>query len=161
MNTNMNDDDKDRQTWLEHHLLNDFQHSLPLSPTPFADMAEVLGVGEDEVLNILRKKKEDGAISRVGAVFRANGVGASTLAAMAVKPEEIETIAEIVNRFDAVNHNYQREHHYNLWFVLTAENESALAAVIENIEQQCGYAVMSLPMLEDYYINLGFDIKWT
>ncbi|VAX09136.1 hypothetical protein MNBD_GAMMA25-154 [hydrothermal vent metagenome] len=161
MNTKMNDDGKDRQTRLEHHLLNDFQHSLPLSTTPFADMAEVLGVTEDEVLNTLRKKKEDGTISRVGAVFRANGVGASTLAAMAVRPDEIEEIAEIVNRFDAVNHNYQREHQYNLWFVLTAENERVLATVIENIEQQCGYTVMSLPMLEDYYINLGFDIKWT
>lgn len=152
--------DRDRQTRLEHHLLNDFQHGLSLSPTPFADMAEVLGVSEKDVLQTLQQKKDEGAISRVGAVFRPNGVGASTLAAMAVAKDDIERIAEIINRFDAVNHNYQREHHYNLWFVLTAENEQALASVIENIEQQCGYVVMSLPMLEDFHIDLGFDIKW-
>ncbi len=153
--------DRDRQTRLEHHLLNDFQHGLSLSPTPFADMAEVLGVSENEVLTTLQQKKQEGVISRVGAVFRPNGVGASTLAAMAVAKDEIERIAKIVNGFDAVNHNYEREHHYNLWFVLTAENERALADVIEEIEQQCGYNVMSLPMKEDFHIDLGFDIKWT
>jgi len=157
----MQNKDNDRQTRLEHHLLNDFQHGLSLSPTPFADMAEVLGVSEDEVIKTLKQKKEEGAISRVGAVFRPNGVGSSTLAAMAVADDEIEPIAKIINSYEAVNHNYQREHHYNLWFVLTAENQPALAAVITEIEQQCGHAVMSLPMLEDFHIDLGFDIKWT
>ncbi len=151
----------DRQTKLEHHLLNDFQHGLSLSATPFADMAEVLGVSEDEVLNTLQRKKDEGAISRVGAVFRPNGVGSSTLAAMAVADDELEDIAKIINSYQAVNHNYQREHHYNLWFVLTSENQQTLAAVIDDIEQQCGHTVMSLPMLEDFHIDLGFDIKWT
>ena len=36
-----------------------------------------------------------------------------------------------------------------------------LAGVIESIEQQSGHVVMSLPMLEDFHIDLGFDIKWT
>jgi len=70
MNRETQKKDQDRQTKLEHHLLNDFQHSLPLSPTPFADMAEVLGVSEDDVLKTLQQKKAEGAISRVGAVFR-------------------------------------------------------------------------------------------
>jgi len=75
--------------------------------------------------------------------------------------KKIEEIAKIVNSYEAVNHNYQREHHYNLWFVLTAENQQVLAEVIDDIEQECGHAVMSLPMLEDFHIDLGFDIKWT
>ncbi|HEB57263.1 MAG TPA: Lrp/AsnC family transcriptional regulator [Gammaproteobacteria bacterium] len=153
--------DRDRKNQLEHRLLNDFQHGLPLSATPFADMAEMLGVSETEVLETLQQKKQEGVISRVGAVFRPNGVGVSTLAAMAVPENDVERIAEIINVYEAVNHNYQREHHYNLWFVLTAENQQRLAQVIESIEQDCGYRVMSLPMLEDFHIDLGFDIKWT
>ncbi len=153
--------DRDRQGQLEHHLLNDFQHGLPLSATPFADMAEMLGVSEDEVLETLRQKKQEGVISRVGAVFRPHGVGVSTLAAMAVPEDDVERIAEIINTYEAVNHNYQREHHYNLWFVLTAENQQVLTQAIDSIEQDCGYGVMSLPMLEDFHIDLGFEIKWT
>jgi len=149
------------QQRLEHHLLNDFQQGLSLSPTPFADIANVLGVTEDEVLKTLQQQQDKGVISRVGAVFRPNGVGVSTLAAMSVAEKDVERVAEIINACEAVNHNYQREHHYNLWFVLMAENEQMLAGVIESIEQQSGYAVMSLPMLEDFHIDLGFDIKWT
>ncbi len=149
------------QKRLKHHLLNDFQHGLSLSPTPFADMANVLGVTEEQVLKTLQQQQDKGAISRVGAVFRPNGVGVSTLAAMSVAEKDVERVAEIISACEEVNHNYQREHHYNLWFVLMAENEQALAVVIENIEQQSGYAVMSLPMLEDFHIDLGFDIKWT
>jgi len=161
MGRKMQEKNRQRQTRLEHHLLNDFQHSLPLSLTPFADMAAVLGVSEDEVLETLKRKQQEGAISRVGAVFRPNGVGASTLAAMAVPEDRVEAIAEIINAYDAVNHNYQREHYYNLWFVLTSENAQALANTLEDIEARTGYPVMSLPMQEDYHIDLGFDIKWT
>jgi siroheme decarboxylase len=71
-------------------LLNDFQQDFPLSPTPYADMARALGVTEEEVLARLRELKQAGAISRVGAVVRPNTVGVSTLAAMAVPPEELE-----------------------------------------------------------------------
>ncbi|VAX14173.1 hypothetical protein MNBD_GAMMA24-2657 [hydrothermal vent metagenome] len=151
---------RDGKKQLEYHLLNDFQHALPLSTAPFADMAEMLGVSETEVLETLRQKKQAGVISRVGAVFRPNGVGVSTLAAMAVPEEDIERIAEIINSYEAVNHNYQREHHFNLWFVLTAENQPVLDEVITHIEHECGYALMSLPMLEDFHIDLGFDLQW-
>lgn len=35
---------------LEQHLLNDFQHDITLSATPFAEMAKQLGASEEEVL---------------------------------------------------------------------------------------------------------------
>ncbi len=39
---------------LEKSLLNDFQRDFPLSETPFADMAERLGVEEAQVLESLQ-----------------------------------------------------------------------------------------------------------
>ena len=66
-------------TDIERRLLNDFQHDFPLSPTPYADIAQSLGVSEAEVLATLARLKDAGAVSRVGAVVRPNTVGASTL----------------------------------------------------------------------------------
>ena len=146
---------------VEQHLLNDFQHNFPLSPTPYADMAKQLGISEERVLQILQAKTEEGVISRVGAVFAPNKVGASTLAAMAVPEAELLQVAEQISSCDSINHNYQREHEYNLWFVITAASKEALAEEIKNIESKTGYEILNLPMLEDYHIDLGFDIKWT
>ena len=148
-------------TPLEKSLLNDFQHGLPLSPTPYADMAAQLGVSERAVISALEKLKTEGVVSRVGAVFSPNSIGASTLAAMAVPPAQLEAVAEIINTYPHVNHNYEREHNYNLWFVITARDEEELCRVIEDMEDKTGLPVLALPLLEDYHIDLGFKLQWT
>jgi len=145
---------------LEKRLLNDFQRDLPLSPTPFAAMAEELGVSEEAVLDSLRKLTEDGVVSRVGPVFRPQRCGASSLVAMAVPQARLEAVAELVNAFPEVNHNYEREHRFNLWFVVTTDSEQHLQALLRHIERQTGLATLSLPMLAEYHIDLGFPLQW-
>jgi DNA-binding Lrp family transcriptional regulator len=146
---------------LEQRLLNEFQQGMPLTPNPYADIARQLGVYETTVLETLSRLQTEGVISRVGAVFRPNRVGASTLAAMTVPESEVEAVAAIINDFDEVNHNYEREHEFNLWFVVVAEDEDRLQAVLAEIEAACGYAVMDLPLEDEFFIDLGFDLKWT
>lgn len=148
-------------THIERRLLNDFQHDFPLSPTPYADIAHELGVSEAEVLATLTRLRQQGAVSRVGAVLRPNTVGVSTLAAMAVPNAELEAVAALVSAYPEVNHNYEREHRLNLWFVVTAPDSARLQQVLDEIASQSGYEVLPFPLLEDYHIDLGFDLKWT
>jgi DNA-binding Lrp family transcriptional regulator len=145
---------------LEQRILNEYQHGLPLSLTPYAEMAKQLGVYETTVLETLKRLRTEGVISRVGAVFRPNRVGVSTLAAMAVPIEKLDSVAAIVNAYDEVNHNYEREHHFNLWFVVVASDQQKLQTVLLEIEQKCDCPLLNLPMQEDYFIDLGFDLKW-
>jgi DNA-binding Lrp family transcriptional regulator len=144
---------------LEQHLLNDFQRNLSLSATPFADMAKQLNVSEAEVLQAIQSLQDRGVISRVGPVFRPNRIGVSTLAAMAIPQDKLECVARIISAFPEVNHNYEREHKYNLWFVVTASSEEHLDIVLYEIEQHAEFPLMSLPMLDDYFIDLGFQLK--
>ncbi|MFN2309358.1 MAG: Lrp/AsnC family transcriptional regulator [Gammaproteobacteria bacterium] len=146
---------------LERRLLDRYQQGMPLSPTPYADMAAALDTDEAAVLTALERLQALGVISRVGPVFRAHAVGASTLAAMAVPEARLEEVAAIVNSFAAVNHNYAREHRFNLWFVATAASDAELTEVLEQIEALTDIKVMPLPMQEDYHIDLGFDLTWT
>ena len=145
---------------LEQRLLNEFQHGLPLTSEPFADIARQLGVYETTVLETLQRLQTEGVVSRVGAVFRPNRIGASTLAAMAVPAAMLEEVAGIVSSFDEVNHNYEREHRFNLWFVVIADDEQQLQDVLAEIEDSCGYPVLDLPLLNEHFIDLGFDL-WT
>ena len=146
---------------LEQRLLNEFQRGIPLTPTPYADIARQLGVYETTVLETLERLQTEGVVSRVGAVFHPNRVGASTLAAMAVPEAELETVAATVSEFAEVNHNYEREHDYNLWFVVVAEDEAALESVLAEIEARAGYPLLDLPLEEEFFIDLGFDLAWT
>ena len=145
---------------LEQHLLDDFQRDMSLSATPFADIARQLNVSEEEVINTTRSLQERGVISRVGPVFKPNRIGVSTLAAMSIPEDKIECIARIVSAFPEVNHNYQREHEFNLWFVVTASSAEHLDIVLYEIEQHTEYPLISLPMLEDYFIDLGFKLGY-
>ena len=144
---------------LDFQLLNDYQRDFPLVSAPFAELAARLGVAEKVVLGRLENLRREGKISRVGAVFAPKRIDASTLAAMAVPPEKLEAVAAAVNRFPEVNHNYEREHRYNLWFVVTAATEGRLQASLGAIELAAGYPLMALPLEEEFHIDLGFCLR--
>lgn len=143
----------------DFRLLNDWQRALPMTPRPYAAMGIALGIGEDEVIGRLTRLKREGYISRVGAVFRPHLLGWSTLAAVAVAPERLEQAAARISAHPEVNHNYEREHAYNLWFVVAAASRSEVARVLERIGQETGGMPLDLPMLEDYHLDLGFDLR--
>lgn len=147
-------------TDLEKRLLNEFQREFPLCSRPFAEIGDRLGVSEHDVIVGLTDLCEAGAVSRVGPVFRPGRLGASTLAAMAVPIARLDEVADIVNGYAEVNHNYEREHHYNLWFVATAGDAVRLQRVLDDIERRTRIPVLALPMLQDYHIDLGFDLQW-
>lgn len=144
---------------LTEKLLNDFQRNFPLSPLPFEQIAKILNTSTEVVIEKLKELQAKGAVSRVGPVFSPNTVGVSTLAAMSVPANELEQIAEQVNTYQQVNHNYEREHLFNLWFVATADNQNNLQNTLNSIEKQTGYKVLSLPLLKEYHIDLGFHMN--
>jgi len=139
-------------------LLNDFQRDFPLVPRPFAEIGARCGLSEAQVLGAYRAGLQDGVVSRIGVVFAPNAVGASTLAAMAVPPSKIDAVAKLVSAQPEVNHNYEREHLINLWFVVTAPTRAAVSAALERIARDSGIPVLSLPLVEEYHIDLGFDL---
>jgi DNA-binding Lrp family transcriptional regulator len=85
-------------------------------------------------------------------------IGASTLAALSAPPERLAEVADLVSRLSEVNHNYEREHAFNLWFVLTARDADALGRTLARIGDQTGCPVISLPLREEFHIDLGFDL---
>lgn len=146
--------------FLEFGLLNNYQRDFPLVDEPFARIAAELDTSVDKVLDRMQALQERGLVSRVGAVLRPNSVNASLLAAMAVPEDRMEEVANIVNACIEVNHNYEREHHFNLWFVLHAADEDRLHAVLDRIEEQTGLTALRLPILDDFHIDLGFALEW-
>jgi DNA-binding Lrp family transcriptional regulator len=146
---------------LDRRLLDDFQRDFPLTPRPFAALAERLGIDETAVLERLRRLQEQGAITRIGAVVTPHRAGWSTLAAMAVPEEELDEVAALVSGYPEVNHNYEREHRLNLWFVVAAPSPERVAAILAEIEHRTGLEVLNLPLEEAYRLDLGFALSWS
>jgi len=143
---------------LQKQLLNDFQQDFPLTPRPYLAIAERLNVSEADVLSAMQELTDQTLISRIGAIIKPNQIGKSMLVAMAIPVEKLYEVAAIVNSFSEVNHNYERENRFNLWFVLISSSDELLQITLNAIEQQSGYKTMQLPLLEDYFINLGFEL---
>jgi len=144
---------------LEHRLLNNYQRDFPLEPRPFARIADDLGVSEDEILATITRLGDEGTIGRVGAVIRPNTIGASILAAMAVPADRLEDVAAIISARPEVNHNYEREHALNLWFVVTGPDPLSIERVLAEIERDTGLETVHLPLVEAYNVDLGFDLQ--
>lgn len=146
---------------LAFRLLNEWQRDFPLQSRPFVRIGEAVGVDEATVIAGYRRLLADGLISRVGAVFAPRRLGASALAALAAPAERLDAIAARISREAAINHNYQREHQFNLWFVVTAASAQHLREVVRGIECDTGCAVIVLPLEEEFHIDLGFDLNGT
>ena len=143
---------------LDRRLLDEYQRGFPVCEAPFAEIAARLGCEAGEVLRRLAVLERRGLVSRVGPVFAPGRIGASTLAAMAVPPARLESVAECVNRCPAVNHNYEREHALNLWFVLTTSCAETLHEALAGIRRRTGLEVLDLRLERAYHIDLGFPL---
>ncbi|RMJ04341.1 hypothetical protein DOQ08_01661 [Marinobacter litoralis] len=145
---------------VDKQLIDHYQRNLPVCERPYLEMARSLGISEDEVICRLASLQEHQVLSRVGPVFEHSRAGASLLAAVAADPTEMDTVAARINEAPGVNHNYAREHPFNLWFVMTAPDEHTLDERLDELEQRLKLPILRLPMVEGYHIDLGFDIDW-
>ena len=143
---------------IEKQLIDGWQRGFPLVKRPYAEIAEKLGISEQKVIELLEALKQRGVLSRAGAVVRPNTAGASTLVAMQVEPERLDEVAATVSAEASVNHNYEREHELNLWFVVTEKNAEQLQSTLERIEAKTGCRAIDLPLQQAYHIDLGFAL---
>ncbi|MDD2177617.1 Lrp/AsnC family transcriptional regulator [Acidovorax sp. D2M1] len=139
-------------------LLNAWQRGFPLCPAPFDVLGQALGRPAGEVIAACERLQRAGVLGRIGGVFAPGAGGAGLLAAMAVPRERLEAVAAAVSRHAGVSHNYERENTLNLWFVANAATPAALEQLLAQIERDTGLAVLRLPMLRPYRIDLGFDL---
>jgi siroheme decarboxylase len=143
----------------EMALLNGWQHDFPLVREPFAALGERLSLAEPAVLSACERLQRSGAISRIGGVFSPGAGGAGLLAAMAVPPSRLDEVAALVSAHPGVNHNYEREHAFNLWFVMTGRDAAAVEVAMVSLEQATGLPALRLRLQRAYRIDLGFDLR--
>ncbi|WP_254536329.1 siroheme decarboxylase subunit beta [Halomarina litorea] len=139
-------------------LIDEYQSDFPVEPRPFRRVGAALGVSEAEALARVERLRDRGVFRRFGAVLNPPVIGSSTLAAVQAPEARFDEVAEVINGYRQVNHNYRRDHPWNMWFVVTAGSRATRDRILAEIEERTGCEVLNLPMLTDYYIDLEFPV---
>src|SRR6056297_2113054 len=127
---------------IDKKLLQVIQYDFPIANRPYQLIGETLDLSEEEVIRRITNLKEEKIIRRVGGIFSSKKIGyKSMLCAIKATPEDADSVAEIINCYQGVTHNYNRNHEYNVWFTLITESEEAKEAIIKEIEDETGYSV--------------------
>lgn len=142
----------------DKQIINYLQSGFPVCERPFAVVSEKLGLTESELINRIRSLLDDGVLSRFGPMFDVEKIGGTyTLVAMQVPVTDIEHVTAIINQYPEVAHNYERDHNFNIWFVVALESGKKLSTLLETIENQTGYSTYNMPKLDEYYVGLKLN----
>ncbi|PLY14163.1 MAG: AsnC family protein [Sedimenticola sp.] len=144
---------------IDRAIINQLQDEFPICDRPFQAVAEGLGISEDDLITRIRQMLENKQLSRFGPMYHAERMGGGlSLCAMHLPEAEFDAITEQVNQFPEVAHNYARDHHFNMWFVLATETPERIEKVLQEIEQVTGYPVYNMPKKEEFFVGLKFEL---
>ena len=144
---------------IDRRLLDDWQRDFPVTDRPFDVLAKALGLEEHEVIDRLARMRAAGRITRVGATVAPGAASASTLAAVAAPEDQVEQVAALIDAEPGVNHNYQREDDWNLWFVATGPDRAHVDATLARISERTGLQVLDLRLVRPFNVDLGFRMS--
>jgi DNA-binding Lrp family transcriptional regulator len=144
-------------------LLNLMQGSFDLTARPFAHVAQLAGLPEDEVLTRVKRLLDGRIIREITPIFDTRALGyASMLVAAKVDPEYPHRAAQFINTHPGVTHNYLRDHDFNLWFTLATEPGSPLGldGTIDIIKARTGaHSIRQLPTLKLFKIRMDLEME--
>jgi DNA-binding Lrp family transcriptional regulator len=145
-------------TEFECLLINELQADFPLSPEPYLQLALRFDCAAERILETISDLLERGVLTRFGPLLNIEKAGGVfSLCALKVEESRFEEVAELVNAYPEVAHNYQRQHDWNMWFVLAAESGAELERVFAEIVQRSDCPGLNLPKEEEYYVGLRFE----
>jgi len=119
------------------------QGDLPTGDRPYAQIAELTGLTEAEVIAIIQDMLNSGVIRRLGAVLRhqAAGVTDNAMVVWAVPQERHEAVGAALSCFREVSHCYMRTPafagRYSLFTMVHAPREG-LPSLLARLQQAAG-----------------------
>ena len=150
---------------LDRRLLNLMQGKFPIEPRPYARVAELAQISEDEAMARVQHLLNERIIRQVTPIFDTRALGySSMLVAAKVDAENPHRAARVINAHPGVSHNYLRNHEFNLWFTIATEPDSKLGleGTLEALAAEAGAeSVRQLPTLKLFKIRMDLEMEGT
>lgn len=129
---------------LDKKILKRLQEDIPLTASPYKDMAEELDIDEDELIDKIKKYNETGILKRVSAILyhRQAGFNANAMVVWKVNNEDIHSIGEYMASIPEVSHCYERIPYpfwdYNLYTMIHEKDMERCDKIIQDISDAIG-----------------------
>jgi siroheme decarboxylase len=144
-------------------LLNLMQGSFALTRRPFAHVAGLAGLGEDDVMARVQRLLDKRIIREITPIFDTRALGyQSMLVAAKVDSDHPHRAAKVINSHPGVTHNYLRNHDFNLWFTIAVEPDSRLGldGTIDVLAAETGaQSIRQLPTLKLFKIRMDLEME--
>jgi len=145
---------------IDRQIVDTLQGGFPLCNAPYAQVAQQLGLTEDDLLQRLQRLLDTKVLTRFGPMYQVERMGgAFVLAAMQVPEDRFEEVTAQVNAFAEVAHNYRREHRLNMWFVLATSTPDGIGATVKAIEEATGLPVYPFPKEKEYFVEMKLQVR--
>lgn len=118
-------------TDLEKKVVAAVQGDIPICKHPYRELAEQIGISEEEFLTELKALDDRKLIRRFGATLRhqKSGYTANAMVAWIVDEDRVEAVGKIMAAFRQVSHCYRRDPApdwpYNLYTMVHAMSEAS------------------------------------
>ncbi len=124
---------------LDISIIRKMQEDLPLVPQPYKEIAEELGIAENELINKIKEFLSKGIIRRFGTTLNHRNVGfkANGMVVWKVPDERIKDVSKIMILFSQISHCYQRPVFpgwpYNIFTMVHGENKQECEKIVKEI----------------------------
>jgi siroheme decarboxylase len=122
---------------LDYKLLVSLKKGLDLTESPFNEIATELKITPMEVIDRLKRLKEEGVIRRFGASIKPNNIGlvANALVAWKVPEHRVREVGEYLSKYREISHCYERKTdaarwQYTLYTVMHAQNRETITRMV-------------------------------
>jgi DNA-binding Lrp family transcriptional regulator len=151
---------------IDRLIINSIQESFPIAPEPYKVLTNQLNKNFNLKLTVqethkkINNLKSNGFIRRLGTIFNSKPLGyKSTLCVAKVPLNKIQIIANIINTFPQVSHNYLRDDQFNLWFTFSYLKPEELTLFLKEIKKKSGLSdIFEITSKKIFKIRAVFNI---
>jgi len=130
---------------IDERLLGALADGLPLTPHPYADVGNWLGLSEGQVLSRLRRLVSGGVIKRFGVIVRHRELGyvANAMVVWDIPDQLVSGLAHKAIGFECVTLCYERPRSlpdwpYNLFCMIHGKSRETVLKQIEELNKETG-----------------------
>lgn len=145
-------------------ILRELQDGLALTPKPYQEAAERIGVPVDELLSRLEKMIEEGAVRRMGAsiAHRSIGYTANAMTVWDVPDERAEEVGRLFAAHPRVTHCYERPRFedwpWNMYTMVHGQTREECERIVEELSQESGVTEYRILFSEREFKKTGVRI---
>ena len=144
---------------IDKKILNTIQEEFPIAQRPFEEIGKHLAIAEKDVLERVKRLKNDVYIRRIGPILERKKLKyASTLCGVSVNGDILPTFVDELNRHRGITHNYERDGELNIWFTISARMVDEIEDYLESLEKKYSLKIYRFPEKKVFKIKTYFPL---